>query len=58
MTNYLGTMYMNFWLEAESQEDADKKLNAMLDHWDKATPAEITWDFWDRTIQEDRETEN
>jgi hypothetical protein len=51
-------MYMNFWLEAESQEDADKKLDAMLDHWDKATPAEITWDSWDRTIQEDKEPEN
>jgi hypothetical protein len=58
MTSYIGTMYMNFWLEAESEEDADKKLNAMLDHWDKATPAEITWDSWDRTIQEDKEPEN
>jgi hypothetical protein len=58
MTKYLGTMYMNFWLEAESQEDADKKLDAMLDAWDKSTPAEITWDSWDRTIQEDKEPEN
>ncbi len=49
---------MNFWLEAESIEDADKKLDAMLDAWDKATPAEITWDSWDRTIQEDKEPEN
>jgi hypothetical protein len=58
MTKYLGTGYMNFWLEAESIEDADKKLDAILDAWDKATPAEITWDTWDRTIQEDRKPEN
>jgi hypothetical protein len=58
MTKYLGTGYMNFWLEAESIEDADKKLDAMLDAWDKATPEEITWDTWDRTIQEDKEPEN
>jgi hypothetical protein len=58
MTKYLGTGYMNFWLEAESIEDANKKLDAMLDAWDKATPAEITWDSWDRTIQEDKEPEN
>jgi hypothetical protein len=55
MTKYLGTGYMNFWLEADSIEDADKKLDAMLDSWDKATPAEITWDNWDRTIEEERE---
>jgi hypothetical protein len=48
-------MDMMFWLEAESIEDADKKLDAMLDAWDKATPAEITWDNWDRTIEEERE---
>ena len=58
MTKYSGTMYMNYWLEAESQEDADKKLDALLDSWDKATPAEITWDSWDRTIHEDTEPEN
>lgn len=55
MTKYSGTMYMNYWLEAESQEDADKKLNAMLDSWDKATPAEINWDDWDRTMEEGEE---
>jgi hypothetical protein len=58
MTQYLGRMYMMYWLEADSIEDADKKLDAMLDHWDKATPAEITWDGWDRTIEEDREPQN
>jgi hypothetical protein len=58
MTKYLGTMYMNFWLEAESIEDADKKLDALLDNWDKATPAEITWDNWDRRIEEEKECEN
>ena len=55
MTKYLGKMEMMFWLEAESIEDADKKLDAMLDAWDKATPAEITWDNWDRTIEEEKE---
>jgi hypothetical protein len=55
MAKYLGTMEMSYWLEAESIEDADKKLDAMLDAWDKATPAEITWDNWDRTIEEEKE---
>jgi hypothetical protein len=54
MAKYLGTMEMSYWLEAESIEDADKKLDAMLDAWDKATPAEITWDNWDRTIEEEK----
>jgi hypothetical protein len=54
MTKYLGKMEMLFWLEADSIEDADKKLDAMLDAWDKATPAEITWDNWDRTIEEEK----
>jgi hypothetical protein len=58
MAQYIGVMYMNFWLEADNTEDADKKLDALLDKWDKETPAEITWDGWDRTIQEDREPEN
>jgi hypothetical protein len=55
MTKYLGEMTMSYWLEADSIEDADKKLDAMLDAWDKATPAQITWDSWDRTIEEERE---
>jgi hypothetical protein len=55
MAKYLGTMEMTYWLEAESIEDADKKLDALLDNWDKATPAEITWDNWDRTIEEEKE---
>lgn len=58
MTKYVGTMDMKFWLEADSQEDADNKLNTMLDQWDKATPEEITWDFWDRTMEQEREEEN
>ena len=55
MAKYLGEMTVSYWLEAESIEDADKKLDAMLDSWDKATPAEITWDNWDRTIEEEKE---
>jgi hypothetical protein len=55
MTKYLGRMDMMFWLEAKDQLEADLKLNAMLDLWDNATPKEITWDNWDRTIEEERE---
>lgn len=58
MTKYSGEMTMNYWIEADNIKDADNKLDAMLDRWDIETPKEITWENWDRLIEEEKETEN
>jgi hypothetical protein len=58
MANFLGRMTLDYWIEADNIKEADRKLNKMLDQWDKATPEEITWDNWDRLIEEEREPEN
>ena len=51
-------MTLDYWIEADNIKEADRKLNKMLDQWDKATPEEITWDNWDRLIEKEKETEN
>jgi hypothetical protein len=55
MTNYAGSLQMLIWVEAENQEDADKKINLMLDNWDKATPEATTWDSVDYRLEIERE---
>ena len=55
MTNYTGYLNMLVWVEAENLEDADKKINEMLDSWDKATPEATTWDSVDFSLEEERE---
>ena len=44
MTNYTGFLNMLVWVEAENLEEANKKIDTMLDNWNKATPPETTWD--------------
>jgi hypothetical protein len=58
MANFLGRITLDYWIEARNIKDAGTKLNKMLDQWDKATPEEITWDYWDKLIEEEREPEN
>ena len=55
MAKYLGNMTIDYWIEADNIKEADRKLAAMLDQWDISTPAEINWDNWDRTIEEEKE---
>lgn len=58
MTNYTGYLNMLVWVEAENLEEANKKINTMLDKWDTATPTETTWDSVDFRLEEEREPEN
>lgn len=58
MTNYTGYLNMLIWVEAENLEDANEKINTMLDKWNTATPRETTWDSVDFRLEEEKEPAN
>ena len=58
MTNYTGYLNMLVWVEAKDLEEANKKINKMLDQWDTATPKETTWDSVDFRLEIEKEPEN
>ena len=58
MTNYTGFLNMLVWVEAENKQEADKKINEMLDSWDKATPQATTWDSVDFRLEIEKECSN
>ena len=58
MTNYTGFLNMLVWVEAENLEEANEKINKMLDKWNTATPEETTWDSVEFRLEEEREPEN
>jgi hypothetical protein len=49
---------MLVWVEAKNPQEADKKINKMIDQWDTATPEETTWDSVDYRLEEEKEPEN
>jgi hypothetical protein len=55
MTNYTGFLNMLVWVEAENLEEANQKINTMLDKWNTATPEETTWDSADWNLEEEKE---
>ena len=55
MTNYTGYLNMLVWVKAESLEEANKKINTMLDKWNTATPEETIWDSVDWNLEEEKE---
>jgi len=58
MTNYTGFLNMLVWVEAENLEEANEKINTMLDKWDTPTPEGTTWDSVNFRLEEEKECEN
>jgi hypothetical protein len=49
---------MLVWVEAENLEEANEKINTMLDKWDTPTPEGTTWDSVNFRLEEEKECEN
>ena len=57
MTKYTGFLNMLVWVEANNLEQANEKIDKMLDSWSKATPEETTWDSVNWRLEEEKEPE-